>query len=104
MRDAADPRRQNEYWLGADLAVEIISPDDRDRDTVTKRAEYAATGLLEYWLVDPPAATVTVLILDGEVYRERGVFGRGSAATSALLVGFGVDVSALFDSAARARP
>jgi Uma2 family endonuclease len=101
VRDAADPRRQNEYWLGADLAVEIISPDDRDRDTVTKRAEYAATGVLEYWLVDPPAETVTVLILDEGAYRERGAFGRGSTATSAMLVGFGVDVSALFDSAAR---
>src|SRR5213594_2700191 len=26
--DANDPRRQNAYWLGADLVAEIVSPDD----------------------------------------------------------------------------
>src|SRR5262245_60409346 len=25
---ADDPRRQNAYWLGADLVIEIVSPDD----------------------------------------------------------------------------
>src|SRR4051794_961591 len=27
LRDAADPRRQNAFWLGADLVIEIVSPD-----------------------------------------------------------------------------
>src|SRR5437667_8326087 len=26
--DAQDPRRQNAYWLGADLVIEIVSPDN----------------------------------------------------------------------------
>src|SRR5262245_17751478 len=34
--DARDPRRQNRYWLGADLAVEIVSPDKPERDLVDK--------------------------------------------------------------------
>jgi Uma2 family endonuclease len=25
VRDADDPRRQNRYWLGADLVVEVVS-------------------------------------------------------------------------------
>ena len=37
--DANDPRRQNRYWLGADLVVEVVSPDAPERDTVTKRAD-----------------------------------------------------------------
>src|SRR5690242_15790277 len=41
VRDARDPRRQNTYWLGADLVVEIVSPDDPERDTVVKRKDYA---------------------------------------------------------------
>src|SRR5438876_11676308 len=32
LSDANDPRRQNRYWLGADLVVEIVSPDDPERD------------------------------------------------------------------------
>lgn len=33
LRDAHDPCNQDAYWLGADLVVEIVSPDDPERDT-----------------------------------------------------------------------
>ncbi len=97
LRDARDPRRQDRYWLGADLVVEIVSPDNPERDTVTKRADYAAAGIPEYWIVNPEAETVTVLTLAGGSYTDHGGFGRGTQATSALLVGFAVEVDALFD-------
>ncbi|MDW8234700.1 MAG: Uma2 family endonuclease, partial [Roseiflexaceae bacterium] len=32
VRDANDPRRQNDYWRGADLVAEIVSPDNPARD------------------------------------------------------------------------
>ncbi len=98
MRDARDPRRQNRYWLGADLVVEIVSPDNPERDTVTKRADYAAAGIPEYWIVNPEEETVTVLTLAGDSYTDHGSFGRGMQATSALLAGFTMDVDALFDA------
>jgi Uma2 family endonuclease len=98
VRDAHDPRRQNRYWLGADLVVEIVSPDNPERDTVTKRADYAAAGIPEYWIVNPEAETVMVLTLAGDSYADQGSFGRGTQATSALLAGFAVDVDALFDA------
>src|SRR6185295_9733062 len=53
VRDAHDPRRQNRYWLGADLVVEIVSPDDPERDTVVKRRDYAAASIPEYWIINP---------------------------------------------------
>src|SRR5690349_20605030 len=28
LRDANDPRRQNRFWLGADVVVEVLSPDN----------------------------------------------------------------------------
>src|SRR5438128_203432 len=52
VRDARDPRRQNRYWLGADLVVEVVSEDDPDRDITTKRADYADAGIPEYWIVN----------------------------------------------------
>ena len=45
MMDARDPRAQNAYWLGADLVVEIVSPDDPERDTVVKRSDYASAHI-----------------------------------------------------------
>jgi len=98
VRDASDPRCQERYWLGADLVVEIVSPDDVDRDIAEKRADYAEAGIPEYWIVNPLDETITVLRLDGNRYAEHGTFRRGSQATSALLAGFAVNVSAAFDA------
>jgi len=97
VRDKHDPRTQNRYWLGADLVIEIVSPDDPERDTVEKVVDYAAAGIAEYWIVNPLNESITILQLDGTSYTEHGRFGRGSAATSALFVDLSVSVDALFD-------
>ena len=99
LRDRSDPRNQDRFWLGADLTVEVVSPDDPARDLVEKRADYAEAGIPEYWIVDPRFETVTVLSLAGDAYVEHGVFSCGDTATSRLLEGFAVDVTALFDDA-----
>jgi len=96
--DAADPRRGDAYWTGADLVVEIASPDNADHDRVTKRAEYAEAGIMEYWIVDPDARTLTVLALEGAAYRDHGLFGFGDMATSPLLTGLEIAVDEVFAS------
>ncbi|MDQ3929409.1 MAG: Uma2 family endonuclease [Chloroflexota bacterium] len=96
--DKSDPRRQNAYWLGADLVVEIVSPDDPERDTRVKRIDYAEAGIPEYWIVNPQDETVTVLRLEGEQYAEHGLFRRGDMAASALGAGFTVRVEEVFDA------
>ncbi len=57
------------------LIVEVLSPGktNRDRDAIYKRAQYAAIGVPEYWLLDPVAQTVTVLLLEGKAYPEVGI-------------------------------
>lgn len=98
VRDANDPRRQNRYWLGADMVVEVVSSDDPERDTKVKRKEYAQASIPEYWIVNPLTATITVLALDGELYAEHGVFHRGEYAASKLLDGFIVSVDEVLDA------
>ena len=95
--DVNDPRNQNAFWLGADLVVEIVSPDDVERDTVIKRADYAAAGIPEYWIVHPAEGTISVLRLAGDTYVVHGVFHRGDTATSSLLQGFTVRVDVVCD-------
>ena len=96
-------RRFANHWLAADLVVEIISEGNRDHDEVTKRREYAAGGVPEYWLVDPEVRTCRVLTLPpgGTAYVVHGEFGPGQVATSVLLRGFAVDVAELFAAAER---
>jgi len=83
---------------GADLVVEVVSEgqEARNRDYVDKRTEYAAAGITEYWIVDPDQQKITVLFLDGESYREHGLFRQDEVATSALLEGFSVSVKEVF--------
>ena len=63
------------------LIAEVVSPGNtnRDRDYIHKRAQYAAISVPEYWLIDPIAQTVTVLSLEGDTYRDVGVFGHDDA-------------------------
>jgi Uma2 family endonuclease len=51
--DASDPRYQDAYWLGADLVVEVVSPDRPERDIEEKPRDYAEAGIPEYWIVNP---------------------------------------------------
>jgi Uma2 family endonuclease len=96
--DANDPRRQNRYWLGADLVAEVVSEDDPERDTVDKVVDYAEANIPEYWIVNPIDQTITVLVLTDDAYQTHGVFERGSQATSVLLAGFQVSVTEVMDA------
>jgi Uma2 family endonuclease len=82
------------------LIVEVISPGktNRDRDVIYKRAQYAAIAVPEYWLVDPMAQTVMVLSLEGEVYREVGVFANQKAIASVELVGLELVAEQIFET------
>ena len=94
-----DARRSNQFWTGADLVLEVLSPDDPHRDLVRKRQEYAQAEIPEYWLIDPATEQIIVLRLEGTTYVEHGVFRRGAQATSVLLEGFAIAVAAVLDAA-----
>lgn len=96
--DAGDPRRRNDYWRGADLVMEVVSPDDPDRDIRVKRRDYAEARIPEYWIVNPMDETISVLTLADGRYVEHGVFRRGQRAQSACLDGFAVGAADVFDA------
>ena len=98
LRDASDERCSDDrYWTGADLLVEVVSPDNPERDYITKRADYAEASVPEYWIVDPQEARITVLTLAGDTYATHGEFRPGDTATSALLPGFTADVTQVLE-------
>ena len=50
------------------LVVEVVSPSSKTDDYRSKRAEYGLLEILEYWIVDPLEAKITLCILDHEFY------------------------------------
>jgi Uma2 family endonuclease len=95
---ATDPRRENRFWRGADLALEIVSEDKPERDLVDKRGDYAEARVPEYWIVNPQLQNITVLWLRGGVYEEAGEYRRGQSAMSVQLPEFSVVVNEVFDA------
>ena len=89
-------RLDEQFWRGADLVMEVVCPDDPRRDLVTKRREYAQAGIPEFWIVDPPQKSISVLTLEGQTYALHGEFDESADASSVLLNGFSVSVRALF--------
>ena len=106
MRAEHEDRIGEDYWTGADLVMEVVSggAEDRRRDLVTKRGEYARAGIPEYWIIDPQEERVTVLRLAGKRYLVHGAFAKGETATSPALSGFTAEVSEIFAQQARPRP
>jgi Uma2 family endonuclease len=68
-----------------DLAVEILSPGTRQKDLAIKRKIYARFGVREYWIVDPEANTVEVLVWRKSGYAASGIFGEAEHLVSPLL-------------------
>ena len=93
LRDARDSRRQNRFWLGADLVVEVVSPDDPDRDYIRKRQDYAEAKVSEYWIVDPQRDEINILSLAQDQYIDQGTYGIQEIASSSLLEGFTLSVA-----------
>jgi Uma2 family endonuclease len=89
-----EPQMGEQFSTSADLVMEVVSDDDRRRDLETKRQEYAQAGIPEYWIVDPRLKRITVLWLDGAAYSVHSEFVDGTEATSRLLEGFKVNVTA----------
>jgi len=60
-RERMPSGRLRRFWIGPpDMAVEVISPDDRPRDICAKVEEYLICGVLAVVIVDPDKAAVTI--------------------------------------------
>lgn len=66
---ALRPGRGQTFRGAPDLAVEILSPDDRPDRVAAKVAFYLLHGVRLVWLVDPDTRTVTILTPDGRSAR-----------------------------------
>ena len=74
--------------------MEILSPSNRAYDEQVKFRLYAASGVLEYWLVDQEAQTLRIYALRDGAYEL--VPNDGDHARSLVLPGLEIDVPALF--------
>ncbi|NET73732.1 MAG: Uma2 family endonuclease [Sphaerospermopsis sp. SIO1G2] len=77
------------------LVVEVVSPNQENRDYRYKRSEYAARGIAEYWIVDPMQKKVTVLEWVEGLYEEK-VFIENDVISSPLFAEVKLTVNEVF--------
>ena len=76
-----------------DLAVEVVSPNDRASEVFAKVQDWLDAGCRVVWVVDPETRTVTVYCSREEIK----VLGASDSLTAAdLLPGFSVPVAEIF--------
>ncbi len=96
-----NPRRHIlKTWVeGApDLVIEILSPTTAAHDRGPKLKAYARFGVEEYWIVDADRAVVEVYRRGEEGYKISRVFRQPEVLTSALLPGFALPLSDVFQA------
>ena len=82
------------YIPGApDIAIEVLSPNDRHGPVAAKVRDWLTAGAMAVWVVDPRARTVTVHVAEGghTTLREGEVLAGGAAVP-----GFEMPVEAIF--------
>ena len=81
-----------------DLIVEILSPSTEANDRGVKFLDYAAHGVVEYWIVDPDAEMIEQYTLRDKDYHLHVKTDTGTVRSTAI-EGFAVPVRAVFDEA-----
>ena len=79
-----------------DLVVEVASPGTVRHDLREKQDAYARAGVPEYWIVNPDAQTVELLVLKNSFYRSLGLFSGDVTLPSTVISGFSTKVSQFF--------
>ena len=79
-----------------DLVIEILSPYTQSRDRGYKRDLYARHGVGEYWLVDPDAKRIEILLLSAGDFESGGNYGPEDTLISPTLHGFRLNLAEIF--------
>lgn len=87
-----------------DLIIEVLSPSNAYYDLVHKKNVYEATGVREYWIVDPQEKSIEVYENVDRQFRLHGKAKQTGMVGSKLLEGFSVNLDELFDLQARLSP
>jgi Uma2 family endonuclease len=79
-----------------DLIIEVVTPTNRDYDTLTKSALYGLARVREYWIVDPEARTLELFTLDRDAFHQTALMSGDEQVESPLLGPLSITVDSLF--------
>ncbi|MEJ7681203.1 MAG: Uma2 family endonuclease [Segetibacter sp.] len=72
LNERKDIIKENGVYGDPDLIIEILSKGNKKTDLIKKKNVYEATGVKEYWVVDPETKWCEGFILENKVYKSLG--------------------------------
>lgn len=83
--------------IGApDLVIAVAADSTAVFDRLNKYDVYARTGVPEYWIANPEARTIEVLVLEDGEYQSPGIFRGKAKLPSRVVPGLDVPVEQFF--------
>lgn len=94
-----DPSKLHDIGcVGApDLVVEILSKGTATKDRTVKLQLYRATGVKEYWIVDPNFETVEVYKFGDHMFSAPDAYGSEDAISIGIFDDFEINLSDIFE-------
>ena len=79
-----------------DLAIEVLSPSNAERDRIVKRDLYFKYDVPEYWIVNPETSTIEIYRRGNEAWNLVAGGGVGDTVETPMLPGLKVEVTEVF--------
>lgn len=87
------------HFPAPDFIVEILSKSTEAVDRGVKFQDYAAHGVMEYWIVYPEEESVEQYLLDGEIFKLHQKLTNTGMLTARVIEHFELDIQDLFRQA-----
>ncbi|MEM1135757.1 MAG: Uma2 family endonuclease [Bacteroidota bacterium] len=79
-----------------DLAVEVLSESTKKNDYGVKFEDYAAHGIIEYWIVDADEESVEQYLLKDQAYHLHQKLTKSGVLKSTVVEGFEMEIGIIF--------
>lgn len=87
-----------DYYMGVPaLVVEIISESTRSKDLIKKLDLYLATGIREYWIINPLNKEVTVYLFEENNISDSTTYKNHETALSYHFAGLAVSLNIIYE-------
>ncbi len=95
--DLEEKLNEKDYYMGVPaLVVEIISENTRSKDFIKKLDLYMATGVKEYWIINPLNREVSIYLFDANNISKNATYKNHEIAVSFYFNGLEVSLDSIF--------
>lgn len=79
------------------LVVEVLSPNNTVKETMTKLDLYRDSGIEEYWVIDPNTHMVLIYAFEGYSIKKVAPYSKGTTCKSYIYDGFEIEMDVLIE-------